>query len=108
MFVITKLICSENRVLIISVFNSLNESIENLHEAVTIYKNNEEKYDVLIMNNKRIEIIERNPGWLTSGKSLKAVFQIVQHDGEYLKDVLQCNTIPLNIQESDSESSSEN
>lgn len=88
MFVIVKLATESFDNTIISVHNTLNEAIEAFHNAVSKYKKDKDNYDILIMNETRIEIIERNAGWFTSGKVLKSVFQIIKYKGKYSTDYI--------------------
>ncbi len=83
MYVITNLNLRENAVCILSMHNLLTDAIEDLHNFVSDYKAMEETYDVLVMSGKRIEIILRDPGWITTGKELIEVFQIIEHSGTY-------------------------
>ncbi len=90
MFIITRLNVLNNTVEIVSVYNLLNLAIEHIHDAVSKSENLEESQficretnDVLIEDSRRIEIVNRNPGWFSSGKSLTFVYQIVEYDGTY-------------------------
>lgn len=80
MFIITQLEVATSKVTIVSVHDTLNEAIEHLHSAVSLFKDNDNLFDVLIENNHRIEIISRTPGWFSSGKVFEEAYQIIEYN----------------------------
>ena len=79
MFVITVSDTLDHDVQIISIHNTKIQAIEALHNAVQISETQDE--DILIVTENRIEVIERHPGWFSSGKKLTYVYKIIEHPG---------------------------
>lgn len=75
--------------IILNIFADHTKAIEDLHRQS---QNCAENCDVLIVDNGRIEIIERLPGWVFTTKKVINVYEIKEFPGQYLPCFLDSET----------------
>lgn len=78
MYIITLLDILSNSVKIVEVFKNEIDAINHLHkEASTLSQEN--MTDVIILPLRRIEVYQRNYGWVKNYKDLIYVYQLLEH-----------------------------
>ena len=89
MFVVTKLDVSTNTVSILNMAGTETEAIQIMHkEAMKIKEDDKSKvFDLLDINISRVEVVERQFGWIYNSKDLLFVFQIIHFEGPK-KDII--------------------
>lgn len=80
-YIVTKLDIKKSSVEIVNSFTSETAAIEELHTKMKTYNDNETSiFDALIVSQHRIEIVERQFGWIFNSKELLFVYEISKHE----------------------------
>lgn len=83
MYVVTKLDVATKTVSILNELGTPEEAVSIMHrEAQKIKDDDKSKvYDLLDIDIYRVEVIERQFGWIYNSKDLLFVFQIIKYEG---------------------------
>lgn len=80
-YIVTKLTVEDNTVEVVDTFEDETKAIECLHKESLQYAEHENKtFDVLVIDDHRLEIVERHQGWIINSKTLKYVYQIINFE----------------------------
>lgn len=83
MYVVTKLDVATNTVSIINELGTPEEAVSVMHKEAQKVKDDDKSrvYDLLDIDIFRVEVIERQFGWIYNSKDLLFVFQIIKYEG---------------------------
>lgn len=89
MYVVTKLDVCTNTVTILNELGTPEEAVSVMHKEAQKIKDEDKSkiFDLLDIDIFRVEVIERQFGWIYNSKDLLFVFQIIKYEGPNKKEL---------------------